>query len=175
MRDDDISVYTDSLNAAEQKGEKEQFIESIQANVACRDEIERTLSAHYDGSTLDSFAALQEVESQFSLERIRYVLANSIQQLPDDKRITREAKDWAAEIPVCPDESTRFVCDRLNPGILNLFWKQFRKQELALNSPDNATNRILALLNQALSATKNGNNSLQPNGEAHEHTAEEMQ
>ncbi len=52
----------------------------LAANVECRRAIEAAISSNYGDNRLDADAAVKSVLEQFSPERVRYVLANTIQQ-----------------------------------------------------------------------------------------------
>ena len=66
---------------------------------------------------------------QFSVERIRYVLAATVQQKDWDGRISEDNKAWAKTIPIA-DEQNRyyFVVDQCHPGLTDLFVKRFREE-----------------------------------------------
>ena len=77
---------------------------------------------------LDADAAVKSVLEQFSPERVRYVLANTIQQKDFDGRIPQPLKEWAKSIDVCPENASRFLVDKPNPGLTALFVDAFRQQ-----------------------------------------------
>jgi len=71
---------------------------------------------------------VKSVLEQFSPERVRYVLANTIQQKDFDGRIPQPLKEWAKSIDVCPENASRFLVDKPNPGLTALFVDAFRQQ-----------------------------------------------
>ena len=75
-----------------------------------------------------SDAAVKSVLEQFSPERVRYVLANTIQQKDFDGRIPQPLKEWAKSVEVCPENASRFLVDKPNPGLTALFVDAFRQQ-----------------------------------------------
>ena len=73
-----------------------------------------------DDNRLDADAAVKSVLEQFSPERVRYVLANTIQQKNFDGRIPQPLKEWAKSVEVCPENASRFLVDKPNPGLTAL-------------------------------------------------------
>lgn len=122
-------LYREMANYAYEAGEMEIYRASMSANIACKEAIESALAAHYnvDRWSLDTEAAVSEVASKFSAERIQYVLANTIQHKEHDGRISAKNKEWAAGIEVCSENATSFIVDASNPGLTDLFTNQFRK------------------------------------------------
>ena len=53
----------------------------------------------------DADAAVKSVLEQFSPERVRYVLANTIQQKDFDGRIPQPLKEWAKSVEMCIRDS----------------------------------------------------------------------
>ena len=101
---------------------------SLDANVECRRAIEAAISSNYGDNRLDADAAVKSVLEQFSPERVRYILANTIQQKDFDGRIPQPLKEWAKSIDVCPENASRFLVDKPNPGLTALFADAFRQQ-----------------------------------------------
>ena len=94
----------------------------------CRRAIEAAISSNYGDNRLDADAAVKSVLEQFSPERVRYVLANTIQQKNFDGRIPQPLKEWAKTVDVCPENASRFLVDKPNPGLTALFVDAFRQQ-----------------------------------------------
>jgi len=124
----DIPVYREYANYAYEAGEMDAYRASRDANMACRDAIEEAISANYGNNRLASKSAVESVLEQFSPERVEYVLANSIQQKEHDGRIHHSLKEWAKDIQVCPDHAQYCIVDKVNPGLLDLFAKEFNRQ-----------------------------------------------
>ena len=61
-------------------------------------------------------------------KRQRYVLANTIQKKDFDGRIPQPLKEWAKSVDVCPENASRFLVDKPNPGLTALFVDAFRQQ-----------------------------------------------
>ena len=123
-----VPIYRETANYAYEAGELESYRASLAANVECRKAIEAAISSNYGDNRLDADAAVKSVLEQFSPERVRYVLANTIQQKDFDGRIPQPLKEWAKSIDVCPENASRFLVDKCNPGLTALFVDAFRNQ-----------------------------------------------
>ena len=121
-------IYRETANYAYEAGELESYRASLTANVECRRAIEAAISSNYGDNRLDADAAVKSVLEQFSPERVRYVLANTIQQKDFDGRIPQSLKEWAKSVDVCPENASRFLVDKANPGLTALFVDAFREQ-----------------------------------------------
>ena len=121
-------IYRETANYAYEAGELEAYRASFAANEKCRDAIEAAITSNYGDNRLDADAAVKSVLEQFSPERVRYVLANTIQQKDFDGRIPQPLKEWAKSVEVCPENAACFVVDKANPGLTALFVDAFRQQ-----------------------------------------------
>ena len=124
----EVPIYRETANYAYEAGEMEPYRASLAANVECRRAIEAAISSNYGDNRLDADAAVKSVLEQFSPERVRYILANTIQQKDFDGRIPQPLKEWAKSIDVCPENASRFLVDKPNPGLTALFVDAFRQQ-----------------------------------------------
>ena len=124
----EVPIYRETANYAYEADELESYRASLAANVECRKAIEAAISSNYGDNRLDADAAVKSVLEQFSPERVRYVLANAIQQKDFDGRIPQPLKEWAKSIDVCPENASRFLVDKPNPGLTALFVDAFRQQ-----------------------------------------------
>ena len=121
-------IYRETANYAYEAGELEAYRASFAANEKCRDAIEAAITSNYGDNRLDADAAVKSVLEQFSPERVRYILANTIQQKDFDGRIPQPLKEWVKSVEVCPENASRFVVDKANPGLTALFVDAFRQQ-----------------------------------------------
>ena len=137
-RKDDVVTFeelgVDRLYAREH-GELPLYRESYQANIACKEAIEEAISENYGNNRLNSQAVFDAVSAEFSMERIQYVLANTVQYKDWDGRISRANREWAQTVPVVPnpdawggDRNCYFVVDRPHTGLTDLFITHFRKE-----------------------------------------------
>ena len=124
----EVPIYRETANYAYEAGEMEAYRASLAANEECRRAIEAAISSNYGDNRLDADAAVKSVLEQFSPGRVRYVLANTIQQKDFDGRIPHPLKEWAKSVEVCPENASRFLVDKPNPGLTALFVDAFRQQ-----------------------------------------------
>ena len=124
----EVPIYRETANYAYEAGEMEAYRASLAANEECRRAIEAAISSNYGDNRLDADTAVKSVLEQFSPERVRYVLANTIQQKDFDGRIPHPLKEWAKSVDVCPENASRFLVDKPNPGLTALFVDAFRQQ-----------------------------------------------
>ncbi len=128
-----IPVYQHTGSYAREHGELEQFRDSFKANIACKEAIEAAIREHYRNNCLGREAP-QQVVAQFGYDRVFYVLANTVNQMDWDGRISRDNKAWAKTIPVCEstdgiggDRNCYFVVNS-HPDLTDLFVTQARKE-----------------------------------------------
>ena len=126
---DDTIVYLHTAAYAREHNELPQYRESLQANIACKEAIEKAVSENYHGWRADIKTAAAQVMAQFPVERIQYVLAATVQQKDWDGRISDDNKAWAKTIPVADEQNRHyFVVDQCHPGLTDLFVKRFREE-----------------------------------------------
>ena len=146
--------YPHSAAYASEHGEMAQYNLSYQANSACKEAIEQTISAHYAENRLDTEAAVKDVLEKFGTERVQFILANTIQRKNYDGRISQDNKAWAKTIPTLEDSGASRHCaylvvDQVNPGLTDLFTRQFRKV-----AQEQQKSSVLQKLKQELPAHK---------------------
>ena len=136
---DEIPLYRKTGEHAQTFGELDAYFASRNANIACRDAIDRACAEHYDGYSLDTASAVWQVREEFGYERMMYVLACSIRSKAWDGRISLDNIKWAQCVPVIPDVDSRnghedqnlsFLIDRTHPGLLDLFVTAARQDYL---------------------------------------------
>ena len=98
----EASIYRETANYAYEAGELESYRASLAANVECRRAIEAAISSNYGDNRLDADAAVKSVLEQFSPERVRYVLANTIQQKDFDGRIPQPSRNGRRPLMSAP-------------------------------------------------------------------------
>ena len=131
----DTPVYQHSAAHAREHQELPLYRESYRANIACKEAIEKTIHANYANNCLDVQAVLAAVSEDFSMDRIKYVLVNTIQQKDWDGRISGDNKVWAQSVPIADkkdawgsDRNCYFVVDQAHTGLVDLFATHFRKE-----------------------------------------------
>ncbi len=147
-----LPVYIFSATFAKEHGELETYRASHRANVDCKNAIEDAIADHYRDNRLDT-SCVNEVIDRFGMERVAFVLANTVQDKDWDGRISADNKAWAKEAPVPNDYNAwrgrrthEYVCTQAHPGLINLFVNHFRKeQEIAKEKKPS----VLQKLNEA--------------------------
>ena len=120
-------LYLHDAAYADAHDEMDSYTASLRISAACKNMIEDAIAAAYrDNSLKDVQEASRAVIDTFGFERTMFVLANTIRMKSYDGRISPENKAWARTIPVCEDQRNILV-DRCNPGLLDLFTNQVRK------------------------------------------------
>ena len=120
-------LYLHDAAYADAHDEMESYIASLRINTACKNMIEDAIAAAYQDNSLKYVQeASKAVIDTFGFDRTMFVLANTIRIKNYDGRISPENKTWAQTIPICEDQLNILV-DRCNPGLLDLFTNQVRK------------------------------------------------
>ena len=130
---DATPVYPYSAAYAREHGELDSYRATHKANLACKQAIEAAIREHYRDNSLGKEGAQQVIE-QFGLEQVQYVLANTVQQMDWDGRISPDNKAWARNFPVYEDKdhwgddrNLDFVVAS-HPGLTDLFTTQVRRE-----------------------------------------------
>lgn len=128
-------VYQHSAAYAREHEELTQYRASFRANVACKEAIEKAVAEHYADNHLDVDGIMEAVGAEFSMERMKLVLANTVQQKDWDGRFSRENKTWAKAVAVAEDTDSwgndrnrQFTVNRSHPAVLDGFITHFRKE-----------------------------------------------
>ena len=125
----DTAVYLHTAAYAKEHNELPQYRKSLQANIACKEAIEKAVGENYHGWSVDTKTAAVQVMAQFPVERIRYVLAATVQQKSWDGRISYDNKAWAKGISVADEQNRCWsVVDQCHPRLTDLFVKRFREE-----------------------------------------------
>ena len=120
-----IPIYDGTAREANERGEAEKFKASRQADSDCRDAIENAIARNYDGSRLNTRAAIAEVREQFGEKRLVRVTASLIVNRPHDGRISPENRAWADKKAV----SKEIGSGHTHPGLLDIFAARLREGE----------------------------------------------
>lgn len=131
------AVYRQTWEYAEENGQEEMYRASLKANIACKNAIEAAISRYYhvDGYTMDTKNCAKELIQEYGLERIAYVLANTMLYKRYDGRISTENLHWARTLSVVYEPlavghgtvNARYVVDSCNTGLTDLLSAEIRK------------------------------------------------
>lgn len=118
---------------AEYKKEQEQkALEKAQekierdTKVACKDAIDRAIAENFDGYRLPKGTA-EGVINEYGIERVSYVLANTVMHRSREDRISPENKEWAKSIEPYAMYENRDMAASSHPAVLNGFINQTRR------------------------------------------------
>lgn len=156
---DATPVYPYSAAYAREHGELDAYRTSHKENVACKQAIEAAIREHYRDNNLGKEGAQQVIE-QFGLERVQYVLANTVRQMDWDGRISNDNKAWANNISVYEDKN-HWGDDRnldfvvaSHPGLTDLFTTQVRRKAKELEAQKDRKLSVLKKLREVSAEPK---------------------
>ena len=95
------AIYPHSAAYAKEHGELEQYRASNRANLQCKEAIEAAVREHFDGMYLSRDAARDVIET-YGIDRVMFVLANTVQLQDWDGRYSLRNKEWAKTISFVP-------------------------------------------------------------------------
>ena len=114
-------IYRRTLSEARQGGENEisNYKNSLNENISCAKDIEKIIREKFDGMHL-AMSNASEIIDKYGIDRVLYVLANTVQQKDYDGRFSLDNKEWANSIPVVNDgdRNYKFVINS-HPVIVN--------------------------------------------------------
>lgn len=100
------AIYSHSASYAKEHGELEQYLASNRANLQCKEAIEAAVREHFDGMHLSHDAA-KGVIGTYGIDRVKLVLANTVQLHDWDGRYSPRNKEWAKTISNNDTDSVR--------------------------------------------------------------------
>lgn len=124
-----VPLYGGTFEYAKANGEENLYRQSLQANIECKHEIEQAIRNNFDGMHLNKGFENALIE-KFGLERMRYVLANTVQENDWDGRYSPETKEWAKSVTVTEksEHRSQFAIGT-HPAVLDGFINRVRKLE----------------------------------------------
>ena len=129
-------VYLQSGVYARDNDELDVFRASYKANVACKEALEESINANYGDNRLNTAAIYKDVVGKFGAERVKFVLATTIQHRDWDERFSRSNRAWAQTVPMEAsfgsrenDHSVYYVIDKAHSSLTDLFVSHFRKEQ----------------------------------------------
>lgn len=139
-----VPLYGGTLEYAKANGERELYRHSLQANIECRHAIEQAIRNNFDGMHLNKGFENKLIE-QFGMERVKYVLANTVQENDWDGRYSPETKSWAKGVTVTEksEHRSQFVIGT-HPAVLDGFINRVRKAEKAYEEQNEAAAKGMA-------------------------------
>lgn len=99
-------IYSHNFEFALANKQVEDYRNSLRRNIACRNEIEHQISECYEYPHFHYNKAADAVIAAFGVERVMYVLANTIQSKPWDLRFSRSNSEWAKGFTIWEKDTT---------------------------------------------------------------------
>ncbi len=131
----DTPLYLQTARYATEHGEQAMFRVSHNANIACRDAIEKAIADNYKGNHLDVEATSRQVGEKFTPERLHYILAATVQGKDWDGRYSHENKAWAKTVFVADgttgwggNRNTEFTLNNTHSILVDAFVTHVRKE-----------------------------------------------
>ena len=123
---DETEVYRYSLSFAAGSREKDLWVNSYRANLACAEFIRKTIAEDFDGMHL-SEGCLQTILDAYGFDRVMWVLANTVGEGNADGRYSQSNKEWAKTFRIPPDSHNSEFCVTSHPAIVNGLVDEVRK------------------------------------------------
>ena len=123
-------IYPHSAAYAREHGELEQYRASNNVNRQCKESIEAAVREHFDGMYLSRDAAKDVIET-YGIDRVMFVLANTVQLQDWDGRYSPRNKAWAKTIPNDNSDTVRYgYAVNSHPAVLDGFIDLVRMEQM---------------------------------------------
>ena len=124
-------IYPLYLKTGEYAHEHYEIIDhrnSRKSNIECKLAIEDAIRNNFDGMHLNEGIEYKIIE-QYGMDRVAFVVANTVNEHNWDGRFSRENKEWAKTVPMSEDENVRSECClTTHPAVLDAFINRIRKK-----------------------------------------------
>ena len=122
-----IPVYRHSLTKAMMYHEKDKWQKSYELNMSCAQEIDKAIYKNHHGHVLDDCAG--EIVKKFGLERVSYVLANTVRMNKKRVAFSEEIIAWSEKENIPRDASRWHFAVVSDFGLTEQFINQVREIE----------------------------------------------
>ncbi len=93
----DVPVYYEPFSYAKENDEVDLYRTSYRLNSECKQAIHEAIADNYDGMYLGD-GAVDQVVRQYGMERVGYILANTLHHKSYDGRFSHSNKEWAEQV-----------------------------------------------------------------------------
>ena len=128
----DVPVYYEPFSYAKENDEVDLYRTSYRLNSECKQAIHEAIADNYDGMYLGD-DAVDQVVRQYGMERVGYILANTLHHKSYDGRFSHSNKEWAEQVST-PEHNvermtfrTDWVVDS-HPAVLDGFVTMYRDE-----------------------------------------------
>ena len=155
-------LYRNSLSEARRCDELQLWRDSYKENIRCRDNLDKMVSEQYNGNILPD-EIIKTACEEFGIDRVGWVLANTVNENDYDGRYRPDTKKWARTTFYIPNDIHNCEFElRTHPELVNGMVGQYRKylseelgilsQEACLpnSNEDDYTDKLLILHTDAL-------------------------
>ena len=128
----DVPVYYEPFSYAKENDEVDLYRTSYRLNSECKQAIQEAIADNYDGMYLGD-GAVDQVVRQYGMERVGYILANTLHHKSYDDRFSHGNKEWAEQVSTPEHNADRmtfrtdWVVDN-HPAILDGFVTMYRNE-----------------------------------------------
>lgn len=128
----DVPVYYEPFSYAKENDEVDLYRTSHRLNTECKQAIHEAIADNYDGMYLGD-GAVDQVVRQYGMERVGYILANTLHHKSYDDRFSHGNKEWAEQVSTPEHNADRmtfrtdWVVDN-HPAILDGFVTMYRNE-----------------------------------------------
>ena len=128
----EVPVYYEPFSYAKENDEVDLYRTSYRLNSECKQAIQEAIADNYDGMYLGD-GAVNQVGRQYGMERVGYILANTLHHKNYDGRFSHSNKEWAEQVSTPEHNADRmtfrtdWVVDS-HPAILDGFVTMFREE-----------------------------------------------
>ena len=128
----DVPVYYEPFSYAKENDEVDLYRTSYRLNTECKQAIHEAIADNYDGMYLGD-DAVDQVVRQYGMERVGYILANTLHHKSYDDRFSHGNKEWAEQVSTPEHNADRmtfrtdWVVDS-HPAILDGFVTMYRNE-----------------------------------------------
>lgn len=103
----DVPVYYEPFSYAKENDEVDLYRTSYRLNSECKQAIHEAIADNYDGMYLGD-GAVDQVVRQYGMERVGYILANTLRYKNFDDRFSHSNKEWAEQVGT-PENNARII------------------------------------------------------------------
>ena len=128
----DVPVYYEPFSYAKENDEVDLYRTSYRLNSECKQAIHEAIADNYDGMYLGD-DAVDQVVRQYGMERVGYILANTLHHKSYDGRFSHSNKEWAEQVSTPEHNAERmtfrtdWVVDS-HPAVLDGFVTMYRDE-----------------------------------------------
>ena len=128
----EVPVYYEPFSYAKENDEVDLYRTSYRLNSECKQAIQEAIADNYDGMYLGD-GAVDQVGRQYGMERVGYILANTLHHKNYDGRFSHSNKEWAEQVSTPEHNADRmtfrtdWVVDN-HPAILDGFVTMYRNE-----------------------------------------------